>query len=144
MTELMKVSGPMFEGAKSGVWESFHRKDGGHYNNYGCRDEYGMRGLREMFPTGEANAMNVVLFSTSGVHGTYVTIEEVEAWVGKPDPLDDSDEYAPRLVTFLIVHPRICTVRSGNCRPDTLDDIAFLKRLRATSWAALATIGRPE
>lgn len=34
--------------------------------------------LRGMFPDAKADDMNFVLFSTSGVHGTYNTIEEAE------------------------------------------------------------------
>ena len=34
--------------------------------------------LHELFPNGEANDLNFVLFSTSGVHGTYNTNEEAE------------------------------------------------------------------
>lgn len=157
----MTLSGPMFERARTGVWESVHHKDGGHYNNFGCRDAHGMRGLREMFPSGEAGALNFVLFSTSGVHGTYTLIEEAErAWrfnAGLPlDPpfgeqYDEADDlenaedgkvYQPG-VTFLIVHPRVCTVRHGNCEPQTEDDWAFLRRLRETSWTAAQCIGRP-
>lgn len=88
----------------------------------------GMAALRELFPDGEANDLNFVLFSTSGVHGTYATIEAVE------------DEPAIGL-TFLVVQPRIVGMRYGNCEPKTPEDFAFLKKLRASSWRAVATIG---
>lgn len=90
----------------------------------------GMAALREMFPNGEANGLNFVLFSTSGVHGTYATIEAVE------------DKPAIGL-TFLIVQPRIVGLKYGNCEPKTPEDFAFLKKLRASSWRAVATIGGP-
>lgn len=41
--------------------------DGGHYSINRARD--GMDLLRLVFPDGEANEMNICLFSTSGVHG---------------------------------------------------------------------------
>jgi hypothetical protein len=129
------ISGPMAEGAKSGVWESFTKKDGAHYNNYGCPNEHGMEGLRQIFPTGEADEYNFVLFSTSGVHGSYSTVEEVE------NASPDEEGYTQNTVTFVIVHPRICCLRCGNCIPKTPEDFAFLKRLRETSWAAMAKIG---
>jgi hypothetical protein len=137
------VSGPMFEGATSGPWTSTHRKDGAHYNTYGCRDADGMAGLRQMFPEGNAGPLNFVLFSTSGVHGTYTTIEEAEAAWARGGKDEDGEEWTPN-VTFLIVHPRIVCVRYGNCEPRTPEDFAFLKMLRWTSWQALADIGRPE
>lgn len=141
------VSGPMFERARSGPWESLHRKDGAHYNTYACHDVDGMDAIREMFPDGQADEFNVCLFSTSGVHGTYATIEEVEAWVLSGAPYDcfEEGEEPEGLedATFLILHPRIVCTRHGNCQPKTPEDFALLKRLRETSWESLATIGRP-
>jgi hypothetical protein len=136
------LSGPMFERAKSGPWKSVHNKDGGHYNNYGCRDEDGMAALREFFDDGNANEMNVCLFSTSGIHGTYTTIEEAEAEWKRGGKNEDGNEITPQ-VTFLIVQPRICTVRHGNCNPTTADDFEFLKKLRKSSLDALKKIGAP-
>lgn len=139
----IRVSGPMFERKTNGPWKSVTDKDGGHYNNYGCCDQDGMSALRAFFPTAEANEFNVCLFSTSGIHGTYRTIEEAEGdWV-RGGKTEDGDEYPPQ-VTFLIVQPRICTVRHGNCNPETADDFEFLKKLRASSWAVLAKIGKHE
>lgn len=88
----------------------------------------GMAALRELFPSGDADDLNFVLFSTSGVHGTYCTIEAAEA-----DPAIG--------VAFLVVHPRIVGLRYGNCEPKTNEDFAFLKRLRASSLGAVSTIG---
>lgn len=140
----ISLSGPMFAGVTDGLWESVHKKEGGHYNNYGCHDRDGMEALRTMFPEGDADELNAVLFSTSGVHGLYNTIEEAEQYVLKyqdgSEPGDDCDLVPD--VTFLVVHPRLCTVRHGNCIPQNSDDIDFLKRLRESSWAAFSAIGR--
>lgn len=97
----------------------------------------GMECLRQMFPEGTADEMNFVLFSTSGVHGTYNTIEEAEMVL---DGACDEDE-AISEVTFLVVHPRIVTLRYGNCEPKNKDDIEFLKKLRDSSVAAVSGIG---
>jgi hypothetical protein len=137
------LSGPMFERAKNGPWESVHRKDGGHYNNYGCRDDDGMKALREFFPTATANKYNVCLFSTSGIHGMYTTIEEAEANWKRGNKYEDGEDCTPQ-VTFLIVQPRICTVRHGNCNPESQEDFDFLKKLRQSSWDELQKIGRPD
>ena len=141
---IASFGGPMFEHANSGPWKSVTGKDGGHYNNYGCLDKDGMAALREFFPDGIGGELNFVLFSTSGVHGTYSTIEDAEAQFATRQYEDGSPiEYDPQ-VTFLIVQPRICTLRHGNCIPRSTEDFAFLKQLRATSWAAVQEIGRPE
>lgn len=142
------VSGPMFEPADDGVWRSCHNRDGGHYNTFSCRGSAGMKALRQFFPAAKADEMNFCLFSTSGVHGTYNTIEEAERAVAEKaagivrDPDDDDAPFEE--VTFVIVQPRLCTIRCGNATPETAADFAFLKALRASSWEAVLTIGRAE
>lgn len=135
-------SGPMFERDDAGPWKSSSGKQGAHYNLYWCRlAEDAMDALHEMFPDGKANSLNFVLFSTSGVHGTYSTIEDAEADIARGNKDEDGEDCTPE-VTFLIVHPRIVCQRYGNCLPKTADDIAFLKQLRASSWAAVTEIGK--
>jgi len=133
----MEVSGPMFEPSESRFWASIFRRNGAHYNIFCVNDGTDravpatIEGMKSVFPDGVANKYNVVLFSTSGVHGMYTTIEEVE-------------QRLPGEVTFLIIHPRTVTLRYGNVRVETKEDIEFLKKLRESSWAALQAIGRPE
>lgn len=86
--------------------------------------------LKTIFPKGEANEMNFVLFSTSGVHGSYGTIEEAEA-----------DEEHREVTSFLYIRPRIVCVVFGNVALGDADDIAFLKRLRQSSWDVVQKIG---
>jgi hypothetical protein len=120
------------------MWKNLdkQRPDSAHYSVMSLiNPDSGMDALREMFPDAEANDLNAVLFSTSGVHGTYCTIEAVE------EDLARVDRDGPRDVTFLIVHPRLVSLRYGCCEPKTADDIDFLKRLRKSSHAALSGIG---
>lgn len=140
------LGGPMFESAAHGPWRSVHGKQGGHYNTFNCDYTDGMLALRTVFPDAVANIMNLCFFSTSGVHGSYLTIEECSelfrnGWV---DPDDVEDGASERQVTFCIFQPRICTIRYGNCQPKTEEDFAFLMKLRATSWKAAASIGVHE
>ncbi len=144
------LSGPMFEPAQSELWRAVEcsrcrsRRDGAHYNVFGAtKDETGMAGLRSMFPNGEADGLNFAMFSTSGVHGMYTTIEEAEATFLRGNKDEDGEEYEPS-VTFLVVHPRIVCLRYGNCLPKNAEDFAFLKQLRASSWKACSEIGREE
>lgn len=142
------VGGPMFEPSEDEDFRSVHGKRGGHYNNFGIKPGREMAVLRQWFPEGEANELNVVLFSTSGVHGTYTTIEEVESGLQKygdePDFGDDGwpEDWHGNEITILIVQPRVCTVRHGNVTV-TLADIPFLKRLRESSHRELSKIGMP-
>jgi hypothetical protein len=100
-------------------------------------DVNGMDALKALFPDARADYLNFVLFSTSGVHGTYTTIEDAENFI---NGIIEHPEDNAR-VTFLIIHPRIVGVRYGNCDPETMDDIRYLKALRATSHDAIRTIG---
>lgn len=118
------------------MWKTLDRSEGPHYTVM-KKDPVidGMAALRGMFPDGEANDLNFVLFSTSGVHGTYNKIEEAE------EHLRCEGEETCGEVTFLIVHPRLVALRYGVCSPANQDDIAFLKRLRESSMKAIAGIG---
>jgi len=143
------LGGPMFDPSRDKYRRSSYGKEGGHYNIFGTLGpELAMEMLRQYFPDGSANGLNFVLFSTSGVHGMYTTIEEVEADIRKHGPVppeepEDSDVYHPREVTFLLVQPRIVGMTYGNVACRTLEDVAYLKRLRESSWTAVRTIGVP-
>lgn len=138
----IQVSGLMFEPVQSGAWKSIHAKEGAHYNTYMCEDEDGMAALRKFFPGAKADDMNFVLFSTSGIHGMYTTIEKAECDFNRGCKDEDGEEITPH-VTFLIVQPRIVCLRCGNCEPKSAEDFDFIKELRASSWAVIPTIGAP-
>jgi hypothetical protein len=108
----------------------------------------GCESLRSMFPNGEANDLNFVLFSTSGVHGSYTTLDDIEASIEKygfeyvlKDDDDYPDDYHSPSVTILVVHPRVVALRYGNAKIETLEDLEFLKKLRASSTAVVQGIG---
>jgi hypothetical protein len=120
------------------MWENTDksRPDSAHYSVMRKQESIeGMDALRGMFPVAKANEMNFVLFSTSGVHGTYNTIEEAEKFL-KGENAEGYNE-----VTFVIVHPRLVAIRYGVCNPTNQDDIDYLKQLRASSHEAVAGIG---
>lgn len=130
-----------------------HEREGGHYNIW-VISSGGVAGLREMFgDPPHANEMNFVLFSTSGVHGSYTTIEEIEESLVKygaePEFLKDEseasvpDDYCPDSLTVTVYHPRLIGVGYGNVKV-ALEDIPFLKALRQSSWDAVQQIGRQE
>lgn len=90
--------------------------------------------LKKLFPQGIADPMNVVLFSTSGVHGSYTTIEELFK--------TGEDGFIPDKITVLVVHPRTVSMRYGEIRV-TEEDLNYLLKLRASSWDAIQSIGKP-
>lgn len=94
---------------------------------HGERDS--MEALKEFFKSG-VDELNFILFSTSGVHGTYTSIEEAEKNPGDA-------------ITYLIVHPRLVCLRYGNVTPETPEDFEFLKKLRSDSWNVIKNIGAP-
>lgn len=87
--------------------------------------------LKQLFPDGKADFMNFCLFSTSGVHGTYCTIEDL---FGN----DDRDE-----ITVLVIRPRIVHMIYGHIKVEK-SDIDYLKRLRESSHIAIQQIGRSD
>lgn len=140
------LSGPMFESSEGDLYKSVSGKQGGHYNSFYIKNGKGMAALRAMFEDGEANEYNLVLFSTSGVHGSYTTIEQIEEGLKKygdePDFGDEwPDDWCGNDLTVLIIQPRICTLRHGNAQV-TLADIPFLKKLRASSQREFCKIGQ--
>ena len=120
----------MFETSLSKFWESAFGKDGGHYNIFRLRkDADGIEALRSFFEDGKCNELNFVLFSTSGVHGSYATLDEIEA---------DTEDESPQL-TFVIVQPRLVTLRYGNIDV-RLEDIPWLRNLAESTPDAVAQI----
>lgn len=123
--------------------ESIFAKNRAHYNIY---RRVNMEDLRSLFPDGKADEMNLCLFSTSGVHGTYTTIEQIEesllkygddAEFGEDDAPED---WIPPHLTVLVIHPRLVCLKYGEVivRKDDLD---FLKGLRVSSHAKFCRIG---
>lgn len=147
------LSGPMFEPRARAGMVSILGKEGAHYNIFAIDSaggwrattdpELGMATLKSMFPRGdEVNEENFVLFSTSGIHGNYATIEEIAAALrkyGDDGPPGEADDWFNQL-TVLIVQPRIVCLRYGVVRVREAD-ISWLLLLRASSWNAAGQIG---
>jgi len=96
--------------------------NGGHYSISEAIEP--MNFLKACFPDDQANEMNLCFFSTSGVHGSYRTIEEEEK-----ENLGG--------ITFLVVQPRIVAMTYGVVHPKTPAEFEFLKKLRESSKSAV-------
>jgi hypothetical protein len=126
------------------------RKDGAHYNLFQIVG--GVEALREFFGSrgGVADELNFLLCSTSGVHGTYTTIEEIEetarkyGWGRSFPEEDEPDDFSGYRLTVLIAQPRICCLRYGSVELRSDEDVAFLKKLRAGSIEAVQKINAGE
>ena len=113
-------------------WEEVSRADKQDYCIWRLIDpEQGLDALKALFPAADADERNFVLFSTSGVHGSYRTIEQEQKAPGAG-------------VTFMVIQPRLVLTRYGVVNPKTDDDFDFLKKLRASSWKAMAQVGADD
>ncbi len=127
--------------------KSLFNKDGAHYNIYEIYSDNGMNLLRRIFPDGIANDMNFVLFSTSGIHGSCVSLEDIESSLIKygdktyNDFADPPDDFYNSYLTILIIHPRLVCMKYGDIKI-SLQDIPYLKKLRETSIDAVQAINR--
>ena len=127
------IGGPMGQPAFSEGYKSIYGKEGAHYNIFEFNGDMGTKLLRQLFPEGEANEMNFVLFSTSGVHGSYTSLETIEKSFikyGEDADFDDDDwpeDYDYGYLTILIIQPRIVCMRYGIFQVE-LKDIPYLKK----------------
>ena len=109
-----------------------------HYSVWrGQNEPISVTDLLMLFDNGEPDEMNFVLFSTSGVHGTYCTIEQAEEY-RRNGELDES------YVTFLVVRPRTVVLMYGNVALKADDDFDVLKQLRDKSQQIVCQIGWPS
>ena len=129
------LDGPMFESKQSDIFKSITNKEGAHYNIFSVKDTDGIEALKRIFPDGHADELNLCLFSTSGVHGLYNSIDESEKAFNR----GSKDE--PVSITYLIIHPRLVCMRYGNCEPSTKDDYIFLRKLMDSSHKNFLKIG---
>lgn len=78
--------------------------------------------LQEMFPESTCDSMNWVIFSTSGVHGTYTT-------------LDDIERDGEGRLTVTILQPRKISIAYGEIEV-TKEDVPFLRKLAQSTLQA--------
>ena len=81
--------------------------------------------------------MNFVLFGTSGIHGHYTKPADIEEKLKAQDFTNEDGEPCDHEITFLIVHPRMVTLRYGNIIVKTIEELEVLKDLEAKSKAVV-------
>lgn len=143
------LSGPVFERSRDGMIKVMANDEAGaHYSVYHLdyrqvapgrveQDSVlGMESFKAFMEGADLNSETFVLYSTSGVHGSYTSLEDIEASLEKfgDMPIDFGDEpepdgYRNPDLTVLIIQPRLVCMRCGNVRV-TKADIPFLKQIR--------------
>lgn len=119
---------------------------------YSLSNEQAWESIRGIFKKEEDfNRMNFVMFSTSGVHGTYGTLEDAQRRIdGKPCAgcsaqsrcfTNECQEDRNMDITFIIMQPRLVRTLFGNLTVQTQEEVDFLKWCRENSWKAMLTIG---
>lgn len=88
------------------------------------------KNLHDLFERG-VDELNLIIGSTSGVHGTSFTLDDIEKhW----DITDEEDKnYYGRYFTYLAIQPRLCVLRYGNIEMRTIDDIKWMRQLITNS-----------
>lgn len=108
--------------------------------------ELGMKNLKTLFPdpNKDITEENFVWFSTSGVHGCYSTIENIEESLKKYGDVlhhpEEPQDWYPPILTTTCVFPRLVSLQYGVVRV-RLPDIPYLKSLRSASRKAMQGIG---
>ena len=99
-----------------------------HYQNDKIND---IDDLKSLFPKMKANSLNWCIFSTSGVHGSYFDLDEIEHSL--KNNLNEYDTgYCDPILTVLVIKPRIVSLGWGNIEI-TLNDIPFLREIARSS-----------
>jgi len=99
-------------------------------DHYKVRDLPDMAAVRHAIPATGPDEMNWLFVGTSGVHGTYLTLDEAEAQLREP-------RRKTAAVTVLIVRPRTCVLLCGEVRA-TSEDVAWLRNAVRGTIAAVA------
>lgn len=90
--------------------------------------------LKKIFPKSECDELNFILFSTSGIHGNYTTLEEIENSFNLG--LSKSDDNYCDILTVLVIQPRLVSMIYGTIVIEK-EDISYLKKLRESSKNAI-------
>lgn len=124
--------------------------DGGHYSIMALGDEDGMAKLREIFDGDVDYTMNWLVCSTSGIHGSYETLDQMfskdrEMHLREEDCADGCFDargnYVRDVITVLVVQPRIVRTWYGSIWI-TRDDVAWLRDVVAKSLKGIARTQR--
>lgn len=97
--------------------------------------------LKAFFENDKADHMNMLMGSTSGIHGSYTTLDDLEM----PDPETAADNAEsgfdmshPEAFTFVVIQPRVCRLTYGTIGIRSIDDMNWLRNIITQSIAEFA------
>ena len=82
--------------------------------------------LKTIFPDGKADDLNWVFLSTSGIHGSYITLDDLEKDSDCAECIDDEGNTH---ITILVLHPRMCCIKFGEMKINLKNDSQYLRGL---------------
>lgn len=88
--------------------------------------------IKELFPNGVANELNWLLCSTSGIHGSYTSIEDAEYVIRGENPKVQPLLNGKTYITVLIIQPRLCVLKWGEVQVG-MEDLNYLRKLVRSS-----------
>lgn len=108
----------------------------------GTNDEVWQQ-IKEIFPDNKADNLNWIFGSTSGVHGSYITLDKLadpEYWKEFNEDKDPEDHIDRTELdfTFLIIQPRLCVMYYGTLYIRNDEDSEWLKTVITSSVKAVA------
>lgn len=106
-------------------------KSCGHYSIFALET---LDDVKRIFPDGKCNTLNWFYASTSGVHGSYRTLDDLEReW----DNVDEESGKPYRDITVQILMPRMVTVMYGSVEIKNKEGIQWLRNLVQSSLEAI-------
>jgi len=103
-----------------------------HYKNF--ENLKTIEDIKKHFPDGKCNEMNLFMASTSGVHGSYTTLDDIQKCYDKGCNCEEYDGFEGHdfTLTVMIFHPRLVCIKYGNIEVAE-KDIPYLRGLVASS-----------
>ena len=103
------------------------------WKHYSIDEIHSIDDVRHIFPNGLANEMNWCFLSTDGVHGTSVTLDDLEH---PDDEMREWLEHEPMMITVLIIQPRLVCCLYGHFEI-MKEEISYLRGLVASTLEAV-------
>lgn len=106
-----------------------------HPNSYIRYDIETMREVKEIFNDGYDPRLNWLFVSMQGIHGSYLSLDEVEEIIRGESEFTESVN-GRYYVTILIIHPRLATIKWGEILVG-LNDVDFLRKIVRNTLEAI-------
>ena len=97
---------------------------GNYVAHYNVAELDNIQQVKDIFVDG-TDEMNWLFLSTSGVHGSYTTLDELEKFWDEPE---DSENYHGHYITILVYHPRMVCSKYGDIEISR-EDIPWLRQM---------------